>query len=272
MSPEVKEANLQITGMTCAACATRIEKGLNKMDGVEQATVNLALEKSTIKYDSSKLSEVDFEKKIEALGYGVVKQKTEFDITGMTCAACATRIEKGLNKLAGVSSANVNLALEKATIEFNPSEVSIAEIIAKVEKLGYEAHQKAEEQETVDHRQKAIKQQQHKFILSAILSLPLLWTMVGHFSFTSFLYVPDILMNPWVQMILATPVQFIIGKQFYVGAYKALRNGSANMDVLVVMGTSAAYFYSVYQAIVTVGSHHGPHLYFETSAVLIKFY
>jgi len=269
MSSEVKEANLQITGMTCAACATRIEKGLNKLDGVEQATVNLALEKSTIKYDSSKLSEVDFEKKIEALGYGVVKQKTEFDITGMTCAACATRIEKGLNKLAGVSSTNVNLALEKATIEFNPSEVSIADIIAKVEKLGYEAHQKAEEQETIDHRQKAIKQQQHKFILSAILSLPLLWTMVGHFSFTSFLYVPDILMNPWVQMILATPVQFIIGKQFYVGAYKALRNGSANMDVLVVMGTSAAYFYSVYQAIVTIGSHHGPHLYFETSAVLI---
>ena len=269
MSSEVKETNLQITGMTCAACATRIEKGLNKLDGVEQATVNLALEKSTIKYDSSKLSEVDFEKKIEALGYGVVKQKTEFDITGMTCAACATRIEKGLNKLAGVSSANVNLALEKATIEFNPSEVSIADIIAKVEKLGYEAHQKAEEQEVVDHRQKTIKQQQQKFILSAILSLPLLWTMVGHFSFTSFLYVPEILMNPWVQMILATPVQFIIGKQFYVGAFKALRNGSANMDVLVVMGTSAAYFYSVYQAIVTVGSHHGPHLYFETSAVLI---
>ncbi|PJO45507.1 copper ion binding protein, partial [Lysinibacillus xylanilyticus] len=102
MSSEIKEANLQITGMTCAACATRIEKGLNKMDGVEQATVNLALEKSSIKYDPSKLNEEDFEKKIEALGYGVVKQKTEFNITGMTCAACATRIEKGLNKLAGV--------------------------------------------------------------------------------------------------------------------------------------------------------------------------
>src|SRR5690606_15594442 len=98
---------------------------------------------------------------------------------------------------------------------------------------------------------------------------PLLWTMVGHFSFTSFLYVPEILMNPWVQMLLATPVQFIIGKQFYVGAYKALRNGSANMDVLVVLGTSAAYFYSVYQAIVMSGTHHGPQLYFETSAVLI---
>ncbi|WP_413366592.1 heavy metal translocating P-type ATPase [Lysinibacillus sp. 3P01SB] len=265
----IKEASLQITGMTCAACATRIEKGLNKMEGVEQASVNLALEKSTIKYDPTRLSETDFEKKIEALGYGVVKQKAEFDITGMTCAACATRIEKGLNRMDGVANASVNLALEKATIEFNPSEVTIADVIAKVEKLGYGAHQKQEDQAQVDHREKHIKDQQRKFVISAILSLPLLWTMVGHFSFTSFLYVPDFLMNPWVQMVLATPVQFIIGKQFYVGAYKSLRNGSANMDVLVVMGTSAAYFYSVYQAIVTAGTHHGPHLYFETSAVLI---
>src|SRR5690606_17537786 len=205
----------------------------------------------------------------EDLGYGVVKQKAEFDITGMTCAACATRIEKGLNKMDGVATANVNLALEKATIEFNPSELTIADIIAKVEKLGYGAHQKQENKEQIDHREKAIKDQQRKFIISALLSLPLLWTMLGHFSFTSFLYVPDFLMNPWIQMILAAPVQFIIGKQFYVGAYKALRNGSANMDVLVAMGTSAAYFYSVYQAIVTAGTHHTPHLYFETSAVLI---
>lgn len=265
----VKEASIGIIGMTCAACATRIEKGLNKMEGVEQATVNLALEKSSIKYDSSKLSEADFEKKIEALGYGVVKQKAEFDITGMTCAACSTRIEKGLNKMEGVTTATVNLALERATIEFNPSEVTIADIIAKVENLGYGAHQKQDDKGQVDHREKVIKDQQCKFIISAILSLPLLWTMVGHFSFTSFLYVPDILMNPWFQLILATPVQFIIGKQFYVGAYKSLRNGTANMDVLVVMGTSAAYFYSVYQVIITAGTHHSPHLYFETSAVLI---
>ncbi|WP_313892180.1 heavy metal translocating P-type ATPase [Psychrobacillus sp.] len=269
MSTEMKEISHQITGMTCAACAIRIEKGLSKMDGVDQANVNLALEKSSIKYDPTKLTEADFEKKIEALGYGVVKQKVELDITGMTCAACSTRIEKGLNKMEGVSLANVNLALEKATIEFNPSDLAVADIIAKVEKLGYGAHRKVDEKETMDHREKAIKEQQRKFIISTILSLPLLWTMVGHFSFTSFLYVPEFLMNPWIQMLLATPVQFYIGKQFYVGAYKALRNGSANMDVLVVLGTSAAYFYSVYQAIITVGNHHAAHLYFETSAVLI---
>ncbi|WP_424237570.1 heavy metal translocating P-type ATPase [Bhargavaea ginsengi] len=269
MTVSAKEANIQITGMTCAACATRIEKGLNRMEGVEQASVNLALEKSSITYDPSKLSEVDFEQKIEALGYGVVKQKAEFEITGMTCAACSTRVEKGLSRMDGVASANVNLALERATIEYNPSEVSIRDIIEKVEKLGYGAHQKQDGEEPADYREQHIKDQQRKFIASLILSLPLLWTMFAHFSFTSFMYVPEILMNPWVQMALATPVQFIIGKQFYVGAYKALRNGSANMDVLVAMGTSAAYFYSVYQAIATTGTGHAPHLYFETSAVLI---
>ncbi|MDF2068027.1 heavy metal translocating P-type ATPase [Bacillus sp. Cr_A10] len=269
MRSELKETSLQITGMTCAACATRIEKGLKKMDGVEEANVNLALEKSLIKFNPEKLNDKDFEKKIQDLGYGVAKEKKEFAITGMTCAACATRIEKGLSKLEGVSSANVNLALENATVEYNPSQVSVMDIISRVEKLGYEAHNKENEKEAIDYREQAIQKQKRKFILSAILSLPLLWTMVGHFSFTSFIYMPDILMNPWVQMALATPVQFIIGKQFYVSAYKALRNKSANMDVLVVMGTSAAYFYSVYQAIIMAGEHHSAQLYFETSAVLI---
>lgn len=265
----MKEAHLQITGMTCSACAIRIEKGLNKMDGVGEATVNLALETSTIQYDAEKINEKDLEQKIQALGYDVVKQKAELAITGMTCAACATRIEKGLNKTTGVTSANVNLALEKATIEFNPSEVSVRELVAKIEKLGYGALQQTDEQEELDYREQAIQTQKRKFIFSAILSFPLLWTMVGHFSFTSFIYLPDIFMNPWFQMALATPVQFMIGKQFYVGAYKALRNGSANMDVLVAMGTSAAYFYSLYQAIIHIGSNELPHLYFETSAVLI---
>ena len=174
MAADTKEASFQISGMTCAACATRIEKGLNKMEGVEKANVNLALEKSSIQYDSTKLTKVDFEKKIDALGYGVVKQKAEFDITGMTCAACSTRVEKGLNKMSGIGSANVNLALEKATIEFNPSEVTIGDIIAKVEKLGYGAHQQQEDVERVDYREQAIQDQKRKFIFSAILSLPLL--------------------------------------------------------------------------------------------------
>ncbi|MBT2758809.1 copper-translocating P-type ATPase [Mesobacillus foraminis] len=266
----LKEVQIPISGMTCAACATRIEKGLNKVEGVENATVNLALEKATVKYNPE-LTQMDaFEKKIHDLGYEVVQEKVDFDLVGMTCAACATRIEKGLNKLDGVKNATVNLALESATVEYNPSEVSVQDIIEKVSKIGYEAKLKQDQEETADFREQELGKQKGKFLFSLILSLPLLWSMVGHFEFTNFIYVPDMFMNPWVQMALATPVQFIIGRQFYVGAYKALRNKSANMDVLVALGTSAAYFYSVYNAIESVGSNaHMVELYFETSAILI---
>lgn len=254
--------------MTCAACANRIENGLYKLDGVENANVNLALEKSVIQYDPEKVGEKDFEKKINSLGFSVVKEKKEFTITGMTCAACATRIERGLQKIEGIMLANVNLALENATVEFNPAEVTVTDIIQRVEKLGYGAHIKENNQDVMDYRQQAIEKQKIKFIVSAVLSIPLLWTMVGHFTFTSFLYVPDFLNNPWVQMVLATPVQLIIGWQFYVSAFKALKDQSANMDVLVTMGTSAAFLYSVYQTFSNANGHH-TQLYFETSAVLI---
>jgi P-type Cu+ transporter len=265
-----KETTLQISGMTCAACAIRIEKGLNKLEGVEKANVNLALEKSTVSYDPQILKVSDLEKKIEDLGYGVVTEKAEFNLSGMTCAACATRIEKGLNKLHGVIKANVNLALETGSVQYNPSEVSIGDMIKKVDQLGYDAILKEDNKETVDHRAIEIEKQKGKFIFSAILSLPLLWAMVSHFEFTSFIYLPDMFMNPWVQLALATPVQFVVGKQFYVGAYKALRNRSANMDVLVALGTSAAYFYSLYLSILSIGTNQGMlEMYFETSAVLI---
>jgi P-type Cu+ transporter len=272
MSEKVLEDQFQITGMTCAACATRIEKGLKKMDGVQEANVNLALEKAMVKFDPAVMNPSDIHKKVRDLGYDVITDKKELVITGMTCAACSTRIEKGLNKMDGVLQANVNLALEKASVEFNPSAISTKDLIQKVESLGYGAMVKSDEneKEAVDYRQKEIEKQQGKFLFAAILSLPLLWAMAGHFSFTSFLWVPDAFMNPWVQLALATPVQFFIGKQFYVGAYKALKNKSANMDVLVVLGTSAAYFYSIYLSIQTIGSDaHSVGLYFETSAVLI---
>src|SRR4051812_2158829 len=272
MSEKVLEDQFQITGMTCAACATRIEKGLKKMDGVQDANVNLALEKAMVKFDPAVMNPSDIHKKVRDLGYDVITDKKELVLTGMTCAACSTRIEKGLNKMDGVLQANVNLALEKASVEFNPSAISTKDLIQKVESLGYGAMVKSDEneKEAVDYRQKEIEKQQGKFLFAAILSLPLLWAMAGHFSFTSFLWVPDAFMNPWVQLALATPVQFFIGKQFYVGAYKALKNKSANMDVLVVLGTSAAYFYSIYLSIQTIGSDaHSVGLYFETSAVLI---
>lgn len=268
---EQKEANLQISGMTCAACANRIEKGLKKIEGVHDANVNFALEKTKIMYDSGKTNPQQFKEKVESLGYGIVSDKAEFTVSGMTCAACANRVEKRLNKLDGVNKATVNFALESATVDFNPDEVNVGEMKSTITKLGYKLEVKSDEQDgSTDHRLQEIERQKKKFIISFILSLPLLWAMVSHFSFTSFIYLPDMLMNPWVQLALATPVQFIIGGQFYIGAYKALRNKSANMDVLVALGTSAAYFYSVYLSIRSIGSsEHMTDLYFETSAVLI---
>ncbi|MGR5961375.1 heavy metal translocating P-type ATPase [Bacillus paranthracis] len=266
-----KEANLQISGMTCAACANRIEKGLKKVEGVHDANVNFALEKTKIIYDPQKTNPQQFKEKVESLGYGIVSDKAEFTVSGMTCAACANRVEKRLNKLEGVNGATVNFALESATVDFNPDEINVNEMKSAITKLGYKLEVKSDEQDgSTDHRLQEIERQKKKFIISFILSFPLLWAMVSHFSFTSFIYLPDMLMNPWVRLALATPVQFIIGGQFYVGAYKALRNKSANMDVLVALGTSVAYFYSVYLSIQSIGSsEHMTDLYFETSAVLI---
>ncbi|GAB3044133.1 heavy metal translocating P-type ATPase [Virgibacillus ainsalahensis] len=261
-----KHATLGVTGMTCAACSSRIEKVLNKMDGVE-AQVNLTTEKASVDYDSEKTSIEDISNKIEKVGYGVLMEKTELDVFGMTCAACSTRIEKVLNKQDGVKSANVNLTTETASVEYNPGLVDAKAIIDKIKNVGYDAKPKAEAEEKQTHKEKEIKNMKTKLIISAVLTAPLVITMLVHLFNMS---IPDIFMNPWFQFALATPVQFIIGWQFYVGAYKNLRNGGANMDVLVALGTSAAYFYSLYEAFRTIGNPaYEPHLYFETSAVII---
>ncbi|MFD0958905.1 heavy metal translocating P-type ATPase [Paenibacillus chungangensis] len=204
---------------------------------------------------------------------GAEMKEASLQITGMTCAACANRIEKGLNKLEGIQQANVNFAMETAHVQFNPSQVTLQQMQHRIDKLGYQAVPKQNRDDAGDNRDRELSIQKRKLIASALLSLPLLWSMVTHFSFTSWIWMPDIFMNPWFQLVLATPVQFIIGWQFYIGAYKALRNKSANMDVLIALGTSAAYFYSVYLSmqwgVNGSDAHHGPSLYFETSAVLI---
>ncbi|MBE9918091.1 copper-translocating P-type ATPase [Paenibacillus donghaensis] len=268
-----KQTTLQITGMTCAACANRIEKGLNKLEGVDGANVNFALERASVTYDPERIGPGDLEATIQKLGYGTAKEVAHLKLEGMTCAACATRIEKGLSKLSGVSSASVNFAMETATVEYAPGEISVADMQNKVKQLGYKAITAEEKDEQKNGKDDGIRKQKRKLLISAILSIPLLWSMVAHFSFTSWIYLPDLFMNPWFQLILATPVQFYIGKPFYVGAYKALRNGSANMDVLVSLGTSAAYFYSLYLTIDWYasggGMHNGPSMYYETSAILI---
>ncbi|WDQ35716.1 heavy metal translocating P-type ATPase [Paenibacillus marchantiae] len=271
--------------MTCAACSTRIEKGLSRMEGVNQANVNLAIEQATVSYDPKTTNINALRDKVEALGYGTVTESVDLDITGMTCAACSTRIEKGLSRLPGVSRANVNLALETGHVEFAAGVLKATDITAKIKQLGYGAELQKTQEDTQSVRERELQRKKWKWMISALLSLPLLWAMVGHFSFTSWIWVPDLFMNPWFQLVLATPVQFVIGWQFYVGAYKALRNGSANMDVLVALGTSAAFFYSLYltltsgNAASTMMDHGGTgmataamptvELYYETSAILI---
>lgn len=265
------EKTLQINGMTCSACANSIEKGLSQIEGVEKANVNYAMERSTIVYDPEKTNVNEFMERVEKLGYSVVQEKETFDISGMTCAACATKIEKRINKMDGVTNANVNFALETIAVEYDDRQVQTAEMIAAVKKLGYELIPKQDGKDKIDHQEQEIKKQQNKFIFSAILTFPLLWTMVAHFEFLSFIYLPAILMNPWVQLALATPVQFIVGAQFYKGAFNSLRNKSANMDVLIALGTSAAYFYSLYLSFewMNAGSVGDPGLYFEAAAVII---
>ena len=134
----------KITGMSCAACALRIEEGLKKLDGVVDANVNLALERANIVYDAERLSEADLNSLITGLGYGVVQEKANINITGMSCAACATRIEDNLNKLSGVNSATVNLATNKAAIEYDPQKVNLSEVLSVIKNLGYEGELSSE--------------------------------------------------------------------------------------------------------------------------------
>ncbi|MCG2122589.1 heavy metal translocating P-type ATPase [Staphylococcus epidermidis] len=257
---------LDIIGMTCAACSNRIEKKLNRMNHV-QAKVNLTTEKATIDYESDDYHLKDFVEQIQSLGYDVAVEQVELNINGMTCAACSNRIEKVLNQTQGVQQATVNLTTEQAHIKYYPSATNTEALIKRIQNIGYDAETKTSSKAQSNRKKQELKHKRNKLIISAILSLPLLLVMVVHISPIS---IPSILVNPWVQLILSTPVQFIIGWQFYVGAYKNLRNGSANMDVLVAVGTSAAYFYSIYEMMMwlTHQTHH-PHLYFETSAILI---
>jgi Cu+-exporting ATPase len=258
------KVTFRVSGMTCAACSSRIEKMLNKVDGVHKASVNLAIEKATVEYDNSKVGPDRLIEVIRDTGYDVVLDKAELRLKGMTCAACAARLEKVLNRLDGVIAATVNLATESAAVEYNPSQVSVADMIKAVQRAGYDAEEKTREDEDLERqqREKEIKLLRWLFVLSAVLSFPLVAAMVFHLIGKPI----EILHNPWVQLILATPVQFIVGYRFYKGAYHALKGGGANMDVLVSMGTTAAYLYSVYNGFIAGDAMN---LYFEASAVVI---
>lgn len=257
----LEKITIDVSGMTCAACSARIEKNLNKNDGVENAVVNLLANKATVEYETDKIAPENIINIIKKTGYEVPLTKKTLLIEGMTCAACSTRVEKVLSKVDGVTRANVNLSTNKATVEFPSGLIDDNILIKAVEKAGYKAE--VEFERNLDRekelREKEIKSLKTSFIVSAILSIPLFSAMFFHMAGNM-----NILTNGYFQLLLATPVQFIIGYRFYKGAYNSLRGGGANMDVLVSMGTSAAYFYSVYNLFRGVHEY-----YFEASAVVI---
>ena len=256
----VQSAQLNITGMTCAACAARIEKNLNKLPGVSQANVNFAAEKVTVFFDPGMANPEKLIETVRKTGYDVANVKVELAISGMTCAACSTRIEKNLNKAPGVVKASVNLASEKALVEIVPGTTTSDDLIRIVEKTGYGAALTVDRagEEREDQRI-AYRNLRIAFWSGVVLTLPLVVQMLG-------VFIPGggITLPVWLQLTLATPVQFAVGWRFYKGAYHALRGGAPNMDVLVSLGTSAAYFFSLAVVVFRIPSA----LYFDSAALI----
>lgn len=265
----VQTASLPIRGMTCGACAARLEKALARADGITTAAVNFALERAEVSFDPAATDIGTVSAVVRNAGFEVPGESFSFGVGGMTCSACAGRVEKALSRIPGIIEANVNIALERADVSTLAGAVDIDTLAAAVRKAGYEPQIAAatEQQAEADreHREREAAQltrEKRVLLLSIALSSPLVLHMVLKFVGIHFM------LPPILEIILATPVQFLIGARFYKAAYKALRAGSANMDVLVVMGTTAAYAYSWYLVVILGGDAAGK-LYFEASAVII---
>jgi len=265
-----QKVTLPITGMTCTNCAMNIERTVKKLNGIKDANVNFAAEQAVVAFDPKLLHLGDLVDNIHGSGYTVAKAKVELPVTGMTCANCAMNIERALNrKVPGVINASVNFATERVYVEYVPSISNIDEIVSAIKKAGYGAIPPDEVLEGEDAefaaRKAEIKDQTLKFTVGVLFALPLFLLSMGRdFNLTG-----TWSHQPWVNWLffaLATPVQFYTGWDYYVGGIKSLKNKSANMDVLVAMGSSVAYFYSLAVLLIPF---LGEHVYFETSAVII---
>ncbi len=259
MTTDLQPLDIAITGMTCASCASRVEGVLSRLPGVVEATVNLATEKATLRSSAGPLDVGAAVQAIERAGYGVALQTLTLNIGGMTCASCSSRVESAIGKLPGVVGVTVNLATEQAVVTLVPGAVSAADVIRAVQRAGYEASA-AIEQSTLPGSVSA-RAGWHVVvaaILSAPLALPMFAELAGlHLSLPA-----------WLQWCLATPVQFYLGARFYRAGWKAVLAGAGNMDLLVALGTSAAYGLSLYLW-ATAPKGAMLHLYFEASAVVI---
>ena len=251
--------DLPISGMTCASCAGRVERALRKVSGAEHVSVNLATEQARVQAPADSLPAlVDA---VRDAGYGVPTRAVELQIGGMTCASCVGRVERALGKLAGVEQVSVNLASERAHLEVLQA-LDDNLLISTVEKAGYSASLPLPDKDDQQQAQRRLRKERLAVVAALVLAMPLVLPMLVQ-PFGLHWMLPA-----WVQFLLATPVQFILGARFYVAAYKAVRAGTGNMDLLVALGTSAGYGLSLYEwAQAPAGMV--PHLYFEASAVVI---
>ncbi|MER1945432.1 heavy metal translocating P-type ATPase [Stutzerimonas stutzeri] len=249
---------LPVSGMTCASCAGRVERALLKVPGVASASVNLANEQ--VRVESSEADVAALIEAVQKAGYGVPVQSLELAIDGMTCASCVGRVERALLKVPGVRSAAVNLASERAHVEvLGPPDP--AALIQAVEAAGYHATASSERRPAAD-AERRLQRERWAVIAGLLLAAPLVLPMFGE------LFGQHWMLPAWIQFLLATPVQFVLGARFYVAGWKAVRTGAGNMDLLVAIGTSAGYGLSLYQWWATPAGQM-PHLYFEASAVVI---
>ncbi len=257
--------DIGVSGMTCASCVGRVEKALSRVPGVTDVSVNLATERARVTFtdkpDAKAVAEA-----IEAAGYEPRKQEFDLTVGGMTCASCVARVEKALLRVPGVESAAVNLATERAHVTAYAGSVDAARLADAIEMAGFTTAPVTSGAAPTEGKQAhdRSRRELHHVLIAAALSAPLVLGMVGD------LLGLNLMLPPWVQFLLATPVQFWLGWRFYRAGWKAVRAGSGNMDLLVALGTSAAWGLSVY-LMLTAHPGHMPHLYFEGSAVLITF-
>ena len=258
-----ERVSLPVTGMTCAGCAGRVERALKDVPGVAEAEVNLALERADVRFDPHQVGADRLVDAVADSGFGVREQRLGLAIDGMTCTSCAKRVEQALTGVPGVLDASVNVALDNAEVRVLADVVDRAGLVEAVERAGYGARlADTSESDTDSEERREARRDLIELAVAAALSLPLLAQMVAMAAGTGW-HLPG-----WVELVLATPVQLWIGRRFYRAAWNALRQRSGNMDQLVVMGTSAAYLYSLY-LLWSEGAAASGTLYFEASAVII---
>ena len=265
---QLARITISVTGMACASCALRVERALSKKAGVMEAGVNFAAEKTSVVYDPTTTNPDDLIGAIRDAGYAADVREATFGVSGLTCASCVGRVERALTKVPGVLEANVNLANERATVEYLAGEVETRKLEKAIEGAGYGVIGEEESSSVEDSHERDYRKLRTDFLLAAALTVVILVGSLPHI-FEFMLPIPTGWLNLGL-LLLATPVQLWAGWRFYRGAWAALKHGQANMNTLVVMGTSAAYLYSVVATLAPqVFAAGRADVYFDTSALII---